>query len=694
MDQQGEVIERLLSDPATDLRADQGRMITEIARRHPDVVDRALRIRVEQGLELPWQFEEDYLIYGRTVDDGPVHALVTREDLNSDASRNAATLAGPKLVKTLCDRYLATYRAFRATGVRTEAAYAPVKHVADVIGRVQREVLLSVVATYAGSEDAEDIRVLANLLSSQQDRRRPDPVSQVILDALAECLDTWAQRLLSAATPDRNALGELAGTMKRFPHPSHVPVLRHMLSADLALYQADVERRRAEPNNQALRQRMQMSYAWSYRDALSLVGTPEAEAVLSSFLLDDRFGPDAAIGLVRLAVPSTSTGPFTSRNYRERANTNRLRRAADPAATSPAGQTIFEAVRTVFGQGRNPENSRRAASIAALGVLIPHGEQSDILEGLLHADLGTRTRQNLLTNMGEGGYVLRADDINAGLRELLDLAATEPWQLGNDHYVLRQWLALYALSDRPRDLLSAIASLPTPVRFPVWSVRDLLPTLKSIAPADLSAILIGLVQRMPELRVQHEFYDATLMLPVQEIFSVLEATAGPRGAADLNGAAWDYTDKIAPQLSETDIEWLKQRFADASSPTRRLQAQILAARGTEEIFLFLAADPLGRDVVLRSHAMRMSNFATTVVSENTSDAGFVTREVQPADCSTLRRALFHMTIGQDTAQATFGKECLTHLDSLRDEDGTVETEPRHPDISAGQPWPLVPPTAA
>ncbi|RUV24300.1 MULTISPECIES: hypothetical protein [unclassified Mesorhizobium] len=694
VEQQPDVIEQLLSDPATDLRADQGRTIADIAGRHPHVVDRALRNRVEHGSELPWRFEEDYLIYGRTVDDGPVHDFVTREDLNSDASRNAATLAGPQLVKTLFDRYLAAHRTFRATGVRSEAAYAPVKQVAEVLGRVQREVLLSVVSTYAALEDAEDIKVLSHLLSSQQDRRRPDPVSESTLDGLAACLDTWAHRLLSAASPDRNALGELAGTMKRFPHPAHVHVLREMLTADLALYRTDVAVLRSEPGNQPLRQRVQVSYAWSYRDALSLVGTEEAEAVLSSFLLDELFGPDAAIGLVRLAAPGTSTGPFTSRNERVRANTNRLRRTTDPAATSPAGQAIFEAVRNVFGEGNNLDHSRRAASIAALGVLIPHGDQSDILELLLRADLGTRVRQHLLTNMGEGGYVLRADDINAGLRELLDLAATEPWQLGNDHYVLREWLALYALSDRPRDLLPAIGSLPNTVRFTVWGVRDLLPALKSIAPGDLSAILIGLVRRMPELRSQHEFYDATLMLPVQEICSLLEATAGPLGPADLNGAAWDYADRIARQLSETDIKWLEQGFADASSPTRRLQGQILAACGTEEIFVFLAADPLGRDVVRRSRTMRMSNFAMSVVSENTSDGGFVAREVQPADCSSLRRALFHMAIGQDAAQATFGKECLTNLDSLRDEDGTVETEPRHPDISAGQPWPIVPPAVA
>jgi hypothetical protein len=32
--------------------------------------------------------------------------------------------------------------------------------------------------------------------------------------------------------------------------------------------------------------------------------------------------------------------------------------------------------------------------------------------------------------------------------------------------------------------------------------------------------------------------------------------------------------------------------------------------------------------------------------------------------------------------------CLTAIDELRDDYGPAESEPRHPDIDSGRPWPL------
>jgi hypothetical protein len=39
-------------------------------------------------------------------------------------------------------------------------------------------------------------------------------------------------------------------------------------------------------------------------------------------------------------------------------------------------------------------------------------------------------------------------------------------------------------------------------------------------------------------------------------------------------------------------------------------------------------------------------------------------------------------------EAALAAPCLTAIDELRDEYGPAESEPRHPDIETGRPWPL------
>ena len=47
-----------------------------------------------------------------------------------------------------------------------------------------------------------------------------------------------------------------------------------------------------------------------------------------------------------------------------------------------------------------------------------------------------------------------------------------------------------------------------------------------------------------------------------------------------------------------------------------------------------------------------------------------------------------MMHGADSRVATIAEACLSNIDCLRDSMmGAVESEPRHPDIASGKPWP-------
>jgi hypothetical protein len=63
--------------------------------------------------------------------------------------------------------------------------------------------------------------------------------------------------------------------------------------------------------------------------------------------------------------------------------------------------------------------------------------------------------------------------------------------------------------------------------------------------------------------------------------------------------------------------------------------------------------------------------------------------VVPVPAVVLRRKLLAMTAsgGKDDPAA----RCLNLIDKLRDEYGAPESEPRHPDLASGRPWPILTP---
>jgi hypothetical protein len=63
-------------------------------------------------------------------------------------------------------------------------------------------------------------------------------------------------------------------------------------------------------------------------------------------------------------------------------------------------------------------------------------------------------------------------------------------------------------------------------------------------------------------------------------------------------------------------------------------------------------------------------------------------DIVPIPAVGLRRKLLAMrTDGRPSDAAA---RCLNVIDEIRDEYGAPETEPRHPDLKSGKPWPITP----
>jgi hypothetical protein len=63
--------------------------------------------------------------------------------------------------------------------------------------------------------------------------------------------------------------------------------------------------------------------------------------------------------------------------------------------------------------------------------------------------------------------------------------------------------------------------------------------------------------------------------------------------------------------------------------------------------------------------------------------------VVPVPAIKLRRNLLAMT--KDGGPTDAAARCLNQIDKIRDEYGTPDSEPRHPDLASGKPWPIMMP---
>lgn len=115
-----------------------------------------------------------------------------------------------------------------------------------------------------------------------------------------------------------------------------------------------------------------------------------------------------------------------------------------------------------------------------------------------------------------------------------------------------------------------------------------------------------------------------------------------------------------------------------------LEYAIAEAVDTEGVLL-LTREGAARGKSFQSTALSMALGNVLVGRTPMESSGM--HELYSLPASQLRKSLFDMVVNGNTAEARLATDCLRTIDEIRDDYGYVESEPRHPDISAGVPWP-------
>lgn len=328
-----------------------------------------------------------------------------------------------------------------------------------------------------------------------------------------------------------------------------------------------------------------------------------------------------------------------------------------------------------------------AVELGIVAARLPHGQRQVTIQKLI-ALAPRQARAALLLNLILAGEEIDIKLIAAGVSEVLEAAKTETWILTqSDAYQLRVWLRLLPFADDPVEALPIVRHLPDGLRSP-HVLEEMVSALADSPSNDAEGVLFKLAEEDPRFYANHRWRETALrMRSFSAALRFIDLTA--EGVFNTSSTdAWQFARQIGaligehPQLRSHICDLLKD---GPTSPGLALLAQAFAESPDLEGLLLLVKFEMQQKRPLVGWHTLEEVVTEHVPSENWRGA----YDVLPVLAVELRKRLLGMTTTGGTEDTA--ARCLTLIDQLRDRYGAPESEPRHPDLSSGRPWPIMTP---
>ena len=668
--------------------------LAEASERHPNAVAAGLVKRIANGFPLP-RGSRRLLAPAAVVDGGAIPAIVTDLGSSQVAAEDAVTIVGPKTVAALTDQLLQLYRKVQESGGRwSDAQGDQERKLRRLIERSRPEVFVEAWLTFIETLDPKAIAILSDLVSRHgTDGSEPGELQldKVRRDQVAASLGRHAEILLTAPDATRYQFADLARAIKRVPNPELTEVLMRLATEDLKRWRQAREERGRNPRR-AANSDAAMCYTGEHSRALAAIGNDRAAEFLKEHLADPLFGHDAAIALRQIENTREGITPkkrlFGGPDFADVKVQRNARRLA-PAKQSEVGQAIVMVVEELSKSDRTTLDYGHALKLAEVAFAMPYAGKADLIDRLLTLTLPASSKQGLLMRLVLAGEVISAGIVLDGIREFFAAAKVNTWMLDQSKWQVKEWLTLLPFSDRPLALLEALDLIPKKMLYS-WELREVVSALATAPDAEAEVVLGELAKRHPDLLGEYDWLNAVLTRGTETaclmFFDLVcdPAIVGAKKKID----GWTFSNRLAefittrPHLrSELVRRYQEAKFA-ACHP---LIEQVLAKSPDSDVILAL----------VRSYAARkkqFDNLLRTAVKEVALEQRPVpdwqgAYEQHGVAVPELRRRLFAVT-GGDNEESYLATLCLVAIDELRDEYGHVDSEPRHPDIESGRPWPF------
>lgn len=612
-----------------------------------------------------------------------------RRDPRADA---AASVLGPTAVGRLVDALLDVGARLRVDGQFDRAASEMYYGLQTRVAHVPGTSLVAAVLARSTQVDNEQMARLAELLSRQpnDETNRGRPFDASAIAAIQGLVVDWGNRMLASSDAGRRHKASIATLAAHAPSVILLPILKRLLDDNLRRYRAFREEakaagwRQGEAANEA---RTPMTH--EYQRAFLAIEAPETTALMLEYLDDEHFGALAAQVLAnqwRYRNEPPAEKLFFGVDFsgvKERCTA----RTADPQATSAEAEAIFSAVERLIADGAAEEQIQLAVALGTAASRLPHGQRDQTLQKLI-ALAPRRARPDLLLNLVLSGQEIDIEVVAAGVSETLEAAKTERWILTqSDGYELKQWLRLLPFVHRPTEALAIVRSMPPEQRKPRF-LEGLVGTLADAPSAEAEAVLFKLAEEDPRFYSNERWRRTALRFGTpSSARRIVDLTVSGTFEGQ-SGDEWQLSRELGhligiyPDLRSYVNNLLKDR--PITRGLTRLVRAVAESPDEDGLLLLVGIEKELKRAVVTQRAIE--RLVTEHVPVNDWEGAY---NVMPVPADSLRQKLLALTT--DGGPADVAARTLRQIDWIRDERGMPESEPRHPDLASGKPWPIMQP---
>lgn len=660
--------------------------------RYPRAVAEGMLQRVRNGRSLPYRATK-YMEAGRfsLEDECLLNVALDCEHPRNARAEAAASVLGPECVGRLIDRMGELEAQARETekesAKKTRDAHTAIE---DRICCAQPGHVLAAIESRAREANNENIEDFSNLLTRYGSRN--DLHGRVFDDAartkIVQLAKDWGERLLSSGDATRRELASIAALAEYAPSGDLVPVLERLLDEEHRLLRGFQEQAGDDGGQQSeATQEAHVRWDYQYEHAFARICCPESTALMQELLRNEEFSRSAA--RVLAAHWRSRSEPGEEKGWPRppvfaRVAEKRAAREAKPEATSEEAEAIFGAVEELMRADSTDTHKRCAVELAIIACALPHGERDETISRVM-ADAGPKRKLALLTRLVLAGEAIDVEHVAQGIDDIIEHETrTGHWVSGEDR-TLQQWLRLLPFTTGLSRTIEIVRTLPEPHRTP-YALEELLAALEDAPGDDVEEIIFELAEAEPSLYVDRSWLDAVFARETRSAATRLLDLAS-QGAFHGGGNTGDhdiYT-RLASLIDKfPDLRGhLYELFENAiGGPGMRMLAQTIAENPDEEGLMRL----MQLDIEHKHARTAWLAIERVVTRREPVENSNESYHVLPVAASEVRRKLLART--RDGGPDDIAARYLNEIDEFRDQFGTDESEPRHPDLASRKTWPI------
>ena len=693
-----ELIEKMdFSDKAQD----KAWLVHRAYELYPEAVVGTIVSLLESGKPVPRTTNELLQKSDLVIDKGPLVERVLCSSGEDKGVESAVSIVGPKTIGQLIDHIFRIHSKIKENNGRYDKALSDEYHrLCSLISNTKPDSFIQSFLEHATTERPDEIAILAHLISRHGGsvERQSLRLDATAYDHAIATVLRWAQTLLVSPAATRPQFAEIAQAAERLESPALVPVLQELLSEEL-------ERRKramkefldARKNGRHIQNDAQMSWTLQYRHAFAAIGDEQTVRIMKAYLPNHDFGVDAAYVLKAVwmkSQPTTENSGFirSQPDFSVVQNEDIKRQSRTVVETQAFVNDILAVVYDLIKSDVQDADYRHALKLATVAFSMPYVDKADMILSLLQLPLPAIEKQELLNALVLSGEVISSAIVLQGIDELLEKAKTNPWMLEEqDGWRLNAWIRLLPFTETPSSILNVLTRLEDRYLVP-RKLRGLLSALSYAPSVEAEKVLNELAKR--DERFLNE-YDWVAALAKRNTLTAARILLDLLCNASLSGKrrshdSMDFVNKLSALMNshEQFRQEVYERFPRVTdSPANSILEHAIANAADADGVLLLVRVGAAQDKQFRGTALYTALRNVLVGQATVESSGL--QQLYSLPAPELRKDLFDIVVNGSVAESQLATECLTVIDEIRDDYGHVVTEPRHPNVKMGVPWPRI-----